>query len=231
MQERLDGAMVEVNPILVAEIRERLNQYDLRWLLGAAGAGKSTVAGILAGRYGVQLIDLDAHIYGRWHSRFTVERHPANHEWVSAPNSLEWLLGMGWSGYDRFQRAALFEYLDLLAQDLEGKPLGRVLLDGGLYHPALLAEVLPADRIGCSARPQRSAREVWESSEERRAMRDHMSTLSAPDAAWVRFLELDEHIALTVAEEAATAGVTLIARRPDTAVETTAAAVARAFGL
>ncbi|MCP3910856.1 MAG: hypothetical protein GY713_07890 [Actinomycetia bacterium] len=138
---------------------------------------------------------------------------------------------MTWSGYDQFQRAALFEYLDLLAQDLERKAAGRVLLDGGLYHPALLAGVLPADRIVCLARPQCTAGEVWDSSEERRAMRDHRSTLSDPDAAWARFLELDERIALTVAEEATRAGLTLIARGPDEAVEATAEAVARAFGL
>ncbi|MCP5025120.1 MAG: hypothetical protein GY929_02440 [Actinomycetia bacterium] len=58
-----------------------------------------------------------------------------------------------------------------------------------------------------------------------------MSTLPAPDAAWARFLEIDERIALTVAEEATVAGLTLIARGPDEAAETTAAAVARAFGL
>lgn len=214
-----------------AVLEERLSDHDLRWLLGAAGAGKSTVAQILAGRHRLQLIDLDAHIYGDWHSRFTSERHPANNQWTSAPNSLEWLLGMDWAGYDRFQRAALFEYLDLLADDLECGPGGRVLLDGGLYHPALLAKVLSADRIVCLARPQRSAREVWESSAERRAMRDSMNNLPDPDAAWARFLEFDEHIALTVAEEAATIGITLHERQPDEAVATTVVAVAQAFGL
>ncbi|MCP4086722.1 MAG: hypothetical protein GY745_16960 [Actinomycetia bacterium] len=220
-----------MDPILVAELRGRLRRHDLRWLLGAAGAGKSTVAQILVGRHDLQLIDLDAHIYGDWHSRFTPERHPANHEWTAAPSSLDWLLTMTWSGYDQFQRAALFEYLDLLTQDLERKPAGRVLLDGGLYHPALLAGVLPADRIVCLTRPQRTAGEVWDSSEERRAMRHHMDTLSDPDTAWARFLEIDEHIAVTVAEEATRAGLTLIARGPDDSPENTAEAVARAFSL
>jgi len=221
----------EADPLAVAEARERLSRYDFRWLLGAAGAGKSTVARILAGRYGLEHIDLDAHIYGDWHDRFTAERHPANHQWTSAPNSLAWLLAMTWPDYDRFQRAALFEYLDLLDQDLEHAQAGRFLLDGGIYHPALLAEVLPAERVVCLARPPRPAREVWEGSEERRAMRDFMRELSDPDAAWARFLDLDEHIALTVAEEAALAGTTLLERASHETVETTVAAVARAFDL
>ncbi len=221
----------DVDSASIATLRGRLIDHDIRWLLGAAGAGKSTTTQILADLYGLQLIDLDAHIYGEWHNRFTAERHPANHEWTSAPNSLEWLLSMEWSGYDQFQRTALFEYLDLLAEDLETKPGGPVLVDGGLYHPALLAEVIPPDRIVCLARPHRSGREVWESSEERRAMRTFMNDLSDPGAAWARFLEFDERIEQTVTEEAGAAGLTLLERRPDEAVATTVKAIARAFGL
>ncbi len=219
------------DPAPLAILKERLSGHDIRWLLGAAGAGKSTTAGILAGRYGLQLIDLDTRIYGEWHHRFSPTRHPANHEWTSAPSSLEWLLSMEWSGYDQFQRAALVEYLDLLAEDMGPKPGGPVLIDGGVYHPALLAEALPSDRIVCLARPQLSAREVWESTEERRAMRDFMSSLPDPGAAWARFLDFDERIEQTVAQEAAAVGLALIERKVGETITTTVEAVAGAFGL
>ena len=78
----------------IAKLAARLSSYDLRWLLGAAGAGKSTVTRVLARRYGLELVDLDADIYGEWHSRFTSDRHPTNYEWTNVPDSLDWLLAM-----------------------------------------------------------------------------------------------------------------------------------------
>ena len=82
---------------------------------------------------------MDARIYGSYHGRFSPTRHPANTAWASAPDGLAWLLGLTWDEFDSFNRAALPEYLDLLAEDLDAIELkGALLVDGGLCTPGLL---------------------------------------------------------------------------------------------
>jgi len=108
-----------INHNLLIQARTILShRTGLLWIVGASGSGKSTVCRALAERFGLSVFDMDAHIYGDWHARFDPIRHPVNRAWAGVENGLGWLLDMSWAEFDAFNRAALPEYLDLLAQDL-----------------------------------------------------------------------------------------------------------------
>src|SRR5512139_217497 len=99
-----------------ASLSERKRLY---WIVGGAGSGKTSVCQFLSTQFGLLVYDMDAHIYGDYHGRFTEERHPVNWAWSTAENGLAWLLDMSWEEFDGFNQAALPEYLDLLASDLQ----------------------------------------------------------------------------------------------------------------
>jgi uridine kinase len=104
-----------INKILLAQARTALSRRDsLYWILGGAGSGKTTVSQALSAKMGIPVYDMDAHIYGTYHNRFTPERHPVNTAWSSAPDGLAWLLDLSWEEFNQFNQAAVPEYLDLL---------------------------------------------------------------------------------------------------------------------
>ena len=114
-----------INEKTLIQARDALaGSRKVYWVLGGAGSGKTTVCGVLSDRLGIPVYDMDAHIYGAYHRRFKQERHPANNAWSTARNGLEWLLQMTWNEFDTFNRAALPEYLELLAQDVQAESSG-----------------------------------------------------------------------------------------------------------
>lgn len=127
------------NHDLLHSAQTRLNTYDLYWLIGGAGSGKSTLCQALAQR-GFSVVDMDAKIYGSFHGRFDPHRHPANTAWSAAENSLGFLLSLSWPEFDAFHRTAAVEYLDLLTADLdlliadlsENGVTGPMVVDGGI---------------------------------------------------------------------------------------------------
>jgi shikimate kinase len=44
---------------------------DLYWILGGAGSGKTSICQHLSTQFGLPVYDMDAHIYGTYHSRFS----------------------------------------------------------------------------------------------------------------------------------------------------------------
>ena len=161
--------LFQVDHSLLQQVREKIVQQQIYWLLGGAGSGKSTIAQQLVNQYELTLYDMDTHIYGSYHERFTDARHPVNKAWANAENGIAWLLNMDWDEFSSFHKAALPEYLDLFSVDLaETTPEKGLLVDGGLWHPALLTQVLPPARVVCLATDQTSA-DIWEGSPERRA--------------------------------------------------------------
>jgi uridine kinase len=50
----------------------------LYWIVGGAGSGKTSICQALSVQCGLPVYDMDAHIYGTYHSQFTQERHPVN---------------------------------------------------------------------------------------------------------------------------------------------------------
>ena len=222
----------EINQRLLTQARDALSKHKkLRWLLGGAGSGKTTISQALSKQFDIPVYDMDAHIYGTYHERFTGERHPVNKAWATAENGMAWLLDMDWEAFNNFHQAALPEYLDLLVKDLETKsPDESIIIDGGIWHPALLAQALPPSQIICLA-SEDSSKEIWEGNAERQAMKDMFSYFPNPEASWGKFLEFDGRITLTVEKEARENNIPLLKREKNEALESFAAKVAQKLTL
>jgi len=222
-----------INRALLARARDKLsNRSALYWVVGGAGSGKTTVCQALAARLGIPLYDMDAHIYGEYHGRFSSQKHPVNTAWATANNGLAWLLAMSWDEFNSFNRAALPEYLDLLSLDLDAlAPGAGVLVDGGICNPALLAQAIPARQIACLAAPEQSSAQVWEESEERKDMKEAVHQLPNPTAAWCKFLEFDRRLTQTILNESRESGIPIYLRDQTTSVEELAEQLARGFGM
>ncbi len=218
---------------LLTQSRDSLSKRNgLYWFVGGAGSGKSTICRTLSTRFDSPVYDMDAHIYGTFHDRFTQERHPVNKAWSKAPDGLAWLLDMSWDEFNSFNQAALPEYVDLLAQDLEtADPSANLLIDGGICNPALLAQVLPARQIVCLARPERSSVEIWEENDQRIAMREMIYQLPKGDEAWRKFLEFDGLITHTILKECQESNIPVCARTEMESVDEFAAKVIKVLGI
>jgi len=188
---------------LIARSRSILSEKERSyWIVGGAGSGKTTICRALSARFDIPVYDLDAHIYGEYHDRFSSDHHPVNKAWSSAQNGLAWLLGMSWDQFNRFNQAALPEYLDLLCEDLQmNEYASGVLIDGGISNPALAARGFPPGQMVCLAYPGHSSAEIWTGTPERRSMQEMVMQLPDPQAAWQRFLEFDEQITATILSE------------------------------
>ena len=122
--------------------------------------------------------------------------------------------------------------MDLLCEDLLAmSPGARLLVDGGICNPSLVAQVMPARRIVGLARSGRSSEQVWTETAERAAMKDELLQLANPEAAWSTFLEFDTRITATILRECAASGITVCAHSATESAEETATRVAGALGL
>lgn len=204
----------------------------LYWVVGGAGAGKTTICQFLSASYGIPVYDMDAHIYGAYHSRFTQDRHPVNTAWSTAPDGLAWLLNMSWDEFDSFNRAALPEYLDLLAEDLAASEHdASILIDGGICNPALIAQVIsPRQIVGLSV-PTQSSVEIWQESDERRSMKEIIDQLPEPEQAWRKFLEFDQRITHIILQECEESHIVVCSRDKMESVGEFAQRVARVLGI
>lgn len=219
-----------INFDLIVQAREILsNRERLFWIIGGAGSGKSTVCSILSERYSLPVYDMDAHIYGTYHHRFSSERHPVNTAWSTSENGLAWLLSLSWEEFNSFNQAALPEYLDLLAGDLtDSPPDSPLLIDGGISNPALLAKVLPFHQIICLA--TKPGVNVWEGV-DRQTMKEAIYQLPNPEEAWRKFLEFDTRITRTIEEECRENRIKICLPRSSALVEDLAKDVACLLGL
>jgi hypothetical protein len=224
---------VPVSDRLLARSRTVLFHRDgLSWVVGGAGSGKTTVCDVLSARLDIPVYDMDAHIYGSYHGRFTHERHPVNEAWSKAPNGLAWLLDKSRDEFEGFNRGALPEYLDLLAEDLAATdPHSRVLIDGGICDPALLAQVIPPRRIVCLSRPGRSSEEIWTETGERRSMKEEIDRLPRPEDAWRTFLGFDDLITRAILRQCRENDIAVCPRGETGTAEELADRVARVLGI
>ena len=218
---------------LIRRARAVLTRRErIYWVVGGAGSGKSTVCRAISTRHKIALYDMDEHIYGSYHSRFTQGRHPVNKAWSAAPNGLAWLLSMSWQEFDSFNRAAIPEYLDLLVEDLESGDGGTsCLIDGGISNPAMLAQVMPVQRIVGLVVPEITSAMIWEEDQERKGMKEAVWELPDREKLWDRFLEFDARITETVVTECVESGIAVCSRVASAPVEDTASQIAHLLGL
>jgi hypothetical protein len=202
---------------------------NLRWLIGGACSGKSTIARAISGQTGIPVYDMDEHVFGRY--QFDPVRHPATTAWFTAENPLGWMLSQPWEAFDALYRATNAEMLDLLADDLSGRPDDPLLIDGGISHPSVLAQVIPPERIACLEAPESFPAREWETAEHRAEMK--RSVLALPDggAMWRRFLDYDRRMTETIGQESREAGVRVFAWDEAAAVAHLAESVARYLAL
>lgn len=221
-----------IDQSLLTQTREKLSEYKkFYWLLGGSGSGKSTISQALSAQYDIPIYDMDAHIYGSYHERFTEEKHPVNKTWANAENGMAWLLEMSWEAFNNFHQAALPEYLDLLIEDIESiNPNESLLIDGGVWHPRLVAQVISPARILC-LRNEQSSREVWEQNPERYAMREMFDYFPEPNTSWQKFLEFDKKITKTIIKEAQENNIPIYARDRLESVDISTQHIAQQLGL
>jgi len=221
-----------INYNLLTQARSVLaKRKNLYWLVGGAGAGKTTVCQTLSKKFDLQIYDMDAHIYGTYHTRFTAARHPVNTLWSSAENGLAWLLDMSWDQFNQFNQAALPEYIDLLAEDIAGiNPATPVLIDGGICNPALVTQVIPGSQMVGLALAEQPGANLWEVNEERNTMRASIDQLPEPEQKWQKFLEFDRRITQTILEECTASGIVVCSRTPHASVAEFTAKVGQVLG-
>ncbi|MBT3321614.1 MAG: AAA family ATPase [Anaerolineae bacterium] len=203
-----------VNKSLLSDAHFSLRKRKkLYWIIGGAGSGKTTICKALSENFGFPIYDMDAHIYGDYHSRFTQELQPVNKAWANTENGLAWLLDMSWDEFNNFNQAALPEYLNLLAEDLDDtNENAAIIIDGGISNPALLSQVIPPHQIISLARPERSSAEIWSENEERKSMKEFVFQLPNPEKSWHNFLEFDARITSTILREAQKSNITIFSR-------------------
>ncbi len=222
-----------INNDLLTQSHAILFRRDrLYWVIGGAGSGKTTICNVLSAKFDIPVYEMDAHIYGAYHGRFTQKRHPVNKAWSTARDGLEWLLDMSWDEFDSFNQAALPEYLDLLAEDLDAaKPNASVLIDGGICNPSLLTQAISTRKIVCLAIPERSGAEIWNETDERKSMKEAVFQLAKPEEAWCKFLEFDDLITRTILKECQENNVAVCPRGETESVDEFAERVAHVLGI
>jgi len=220
------------NNLLAQSSATLLRRKNLYWIIGGAGSGKTTISQALLAKLGVPVYDMDDHIYGTYHSRFTQERHPVNTAWSKSQDGLAWLLDMTWDDFNNFNQAAIPEYLNLLCEDIDAmSPDTRLLVDGGICNPTILAQAFPTNQIVCLATPGRSSTEIWRETDERKSMKEIIFQLPNPKEAWRKFLEFDEKITHTILKECQESNIAVFSRSATETVVELTERVANALGL
>lgn len=211
-------ARFSVDETLLASAAAILRHYPrLYWIVGSACTGKSTIARALAAHTGIAVYDMDAHIYASYVPRYTAERHPANKAWLAAENPLHWMLSLSWEEFDAHNAATTVEYLALLAEELQARsPATPLLIDGGITHPALVTQVMPASHIVCMTTTDAIRNYTWENDPARAEMKHWVQALPEPDVMWQRLLTYDQQMDETMVRESRTAGIRTFLRDGET---------------
>jgi hypothetical protein len=222
----------KTNQEMLRNVGATLAEFDqIYWVIGGAASGKSTVCRAIAERTGTAVYDMDAHIYGAYMGRYDEGRHPASLAWFTAVNPLAFILSLSATEFDSLNRAANVEYLDLFAEEMaQNRPQGPLLVDGGLTHPSVLAQVLPVTRIVCLGVETAVSQHAWNHDPQRAEMKQ--SVLNLPDgaAAWAKFLAFDQQINDTMFTESKTARIKIIQRDTDTTAAGLTGIVLNHFG-
>jgi 2-phosphoglycerate kinase len=200
---------------------------SILWLGGSPCAGKSTVAALLARRFGLDLYRVDE-AFERHASRLDAARQPALVRWCAASADERWLqpidalLSEAIACYREHWRMVLE---DVVARQ-ETRPL---LVEGTALLPAEVARVVP-----------HRGRALWLVADpdfQRRHYRERawawgvVASSDDPERAFENWMERDVRFASWVAAEADALGQRWLTVDGGRTVDEVAAAVAEAFGL
>jgi hypothetical protein len=225
--------MFDVNQELIAKAREILNQREnIYWIIGGACSGKSTVSRVLSETKGIAGYDMDEHIFGGYMGLYSEERHPASTAWFGAPNPFVWAFSLPWEEFNALNRAANAEYLDLLAGELEQQDQDQsLLIEGGITHPAILAQVIPPDQILCLEISEENRLSTWKNSTERAEMKSWVYALPDPERQWQIFLDLDKAMSQIIVNESRDEAIKIVFREEYAPVNELANEIATHFGI
>ncbi len=220
--------MFSLDTSLLAEARPVLEKAtQLAWVIGGSGSGKTTISRAISEQAGVPIFDMDAAVFGSFH--YDPIRHPATTAWFTVADPLAFTLALPWPDFDSLYRATNAEMLDLLAAALRDRPDTPLLVDGGISHPSVLVQTLPAARIICLAGPLGHGTRQWETAESRAAMKAAILALPEGDKMWSRFLDYDRHITATLVRESRAAGIAVLSWDEETTVKDLSNRVAEAL--
>jgi hypothetical protein len=220
------------NQAFLQQAGKILADFDqIYWVLGGAASGKSTVCRAIAEQTAVSVYDMDAHIYGAYMGQYDEKRHPASLAWFTAVNPLAFILSLSPTEFDNLNRAANVEYLDLFAEEMaQTRSQTPLLVDGGLTHPSVLAQVLPTERIVCLGVATAVSQHAWNHDPARADMKQSVLNLPDGTAAWAKFLAFDQQINETMLAESKAAGIKICRRDDHTTVVELAEIIVDYFG-
>jgi hypothetical protein len=229
----LSAGPFPVDEGLLASAAERLRAHPgLRFVLGGAGTGKSSICLRLHESNHVGVIDMDTRIYGTWGDRWDRTRHPASHAWMASADGLAWQLSLEPEAFLRFHAAATVEALDLLADELAGTDdTIPTLVDGGFGSLAVVARAVPPASIVCLALPPGRPESVWTVDPGRRGFLEMVAAVETVPDPVARFLALDAALSERMVADARAAGVAVIERAPGTSLDVTASLVVADLGI
>jgi 2-phosphoglycerate kinase len=199
---------------------------DVLWLGGSPCAGKSTVAGVLARRFGLDLYRVDE-AFEDHARRFDGTRQPTLVRWCAASANERWLQPI-----DALLRDAIDcyrEHWGLVLEDVRARARPRSLLvEGTALLPAEVAKVASQDRalwlVAASDFQRRHYRErAW--------ARGVVASSDDPERAFDNWMERDVRFAAWVAAEVDALGLRRLTADGGRTVDGVVEAVAEAFGL
>jgi hypothetical protein len=225
--------MFEVDQELIVKAGEILFQREnIFWIIGGACSGKSTISRAISKTKEIARYDMDEHIFGGYMAQYTPERHPASTAWFSAHNPFVWAFSLPWEEFNALNRAANAEYLDLLAGELEQQDHDQpLLIDGGITHPTILAQVIPPDQAVCLEISEENRVGTWENSAERAEMKSWVYALPDPEKQWQRFLDLDKGMSQIIVDESRDEGVKIVFREENMPLDELTKKIATLLGI
>ena len=174
---------------------------------------------------------MDARIFGDYLGKYTEASHPASCAWLKQADALEWALSLLWDEFNRLNEATNIEILDLFSQEVRASSeTGPLVVDGGLSHPYLLAQVLPVDNMLCLKRDETARAATWECDENKLQMRDMILALPDGQNLWDTFRHFDRMIAATMEDQCQQAGIRFVEAVEEPSMDRTVSSIVPAWG-